>query len=163
MGGHHNLFKKSQFYDASLRVPLVCVFDDRVKAGRRDEEHLVSGMDIPATILDYAGLEQMPGMTVAKSLRPLLEGKPAGWRDYVVAESNSPSGLRRAVCMKDYKAMLNQDGTASLYNLTEDPLEMRDLSKDSRHTETLDRARAYHNEYANRIVLHPKLRAFGKV
>jgi len=163
MGGHHNLFKKSQFYDAALRVPLVCVFGGRVKAGRRDNEHVVSGLDIPATILDYAGLEQMPQMTVAKSLRPLLEAAPVGWRDYVVAESSSAAGPHRAVCMKDFKAVLDQDGTASLYDLRNDPLEMRDLSRDPKHADVLRRARDLHNEYVDRITLHPKLRSFGKV
>jgi arylsulfatase A-like enzyme len=163
MGGHHNLFKKSQFYDAALRVPLVCVFGGRVRAGKRDSEHLVSGVDIPATILDYAGLEPMPGMTVAKSLRPLLEGKPAKWRDYVVAESNSAGGPRRAVCMQDFKAFLNQDGSASLYDLKNDPLEMRDLAENLKYAETLRRARAFHNEYVDSIVLHPRYKSFGKV
>lgn len=162
MGGHHNLFKKSQFYDAALRVPLVCVFGGRVKAGKRDSEHLASGLDIPATILDYAGLEQMPGMTVAKSLRPLLEGTPAKWREYVMAET-SAGGPHRAVCMQDFKAVLNQDGTASLYSVKEDPLEMRDLSADAKYAEPLRRARAFHNEYVDRIVLHPKFRSFAKV
>ncbi|MHC4169369.1 MAG: sulfatase family protein [Planctomycetota bacterium] len=163
MGGHHDLFKKGVFYDAALRVPLVCVFGGRVKAGRRDSEHLVSGLDIPATILDYAGLEPMPGMTVAESLRPLLEAKPTNWRDYVVAESNSAGGPHRAVCMRDYKAVLNQDGSASLHNLKADPLEMQDLSEDPKHAEVLRRARDFHNDYVDRIVLHPKLRSFGKV
>ncbi|MHC4628730.1 MAG: sulfatase family protein [Planctomycetota bacterium] len=163
MGGHHNLFKKGQFYDAALRVPLVCVLGGRAAAGRRDGEHLVSGPDIPATILDYAGLEPMPKMTVARSLRPLLEGTPTKWRDYVVAESNSASGPRRAVCMKDFKAFLNQDGSASLYSLKDDPLEMRDLARDRKYAEQLARARAFHNEYVDRITLHPRLRSFGKI
>lgn len=163
MGGHHGLFKKSQFYDAALRVPLVCVFGGRVKAGKRDSERLVTGIDIPATILDYAGLESMPDMTVAKSLRPLLEGKSAKWRDYVVAESNSGGGPRRAVCMQDFKAVLNRDGSASLYSAKDDPLEMRDLARDPKYAEPLRRARAFHNEYVDRITLHPKLRSFGKV
>ena len=163
MGGHHNLFKKGVFYDAALRVPLVCVFGGRVKAGRRDGEHLVSGLDIPATILDYAGLEPMPGMTVAKSLRPLLKAAPTNWREYVVAESNSAGGPHRAVCMQDYKAVLNRDGTASLYKLKDDPLEMRNLSEGPERAAVLRKARGFHNEYVDRIVLHPNLRSFGKV
>jgi arylsulfatase A-like enzyme len=163
MGGHHNLFKKGQFYDAALRVPLVCVFGGRARAGRRDSEHLVSGLDIPATILDYAGLEPMPQMTVARSLRPLLEGTPTKWRDYVVAESNSAGGPRRAVCMKDFKAVLSRRGSASLYNVKDDPLEVRDLAAEPKYAEQLGRARTFHNEYVDRIVLHPRLKSFGKV
>lgn len=162
MRGHHNLFKKSQFYDPALRVPLVCVFSGRIDAGRRDGEHLVTGLDIPATILDYAGLDAMPGMTVAKSLRPLLEGTPTKWRDYVVAET-STGGLRRAVCMKDFKVSFGQDGSTSLFDLKNDPLEMHDLSQNTEHAEALRRARDFHNEYVDRLVLHPKLWYFGKV
>lgn len=161
MRGHHGLFKKSQFYDPALRVPLVCVFSGRIDAGNRDSEHLVTGLDIPATILDYAGLDAMPGMTVAKSLRPLLEGTQTKWRQYVIAET-SAGGLRRAVCTKDFKAAFGRDGGASLFDLKNDPLEMRDLSRNPDYAKTLAAARAYHNEYVDRIVLHPKLRSFGK-
>ena len=63
--------------------------------------------------------------------------------------------------MEDYKAILNQDGTASLYNLKDDPLEMRDVSGDPKHADALGKARGYHNEYVDRIALHPKLRSFG--
>ncbi|MHC4116436.1 MAG: sulfatase family protein [Planctomycetota bacterium] len=163
MGGHHGLFKKSQFYDAALRVPLVCVSGGRVKAGMRDNDHLVTGLDIPATILDYAGLEAMPGMTVARSLRPLLEAEPVKWREYVVAESNSAGGPRRAVCMKDFKAVFNRNRSASLYDLRSDPLEMRDLAEAPKYAEQLAKARAFHNEYVDSIVLHPRYKSFGKV
>jgi len=65
--------------------------------------------------------------------------------------------------MKDFKAVLNRDGSASLYDAKDDPLEMRDLARDPKYAEPLARARAFHNEYVDRIVLHPKLRSFGKV
>jgi len=163
MGGHHNRFKKGQFYDAALRVPLVYVLPGQIRQGNRDEESLVSGVDIPATILDYAGLERMPRMTIAKSLRPLLEGTPGEWRDYVVAESFSESDLRRVVCMKDFKVFFNPAGAVQLYNVKDDPLEMTDLAGSAQHAGQLEQARAFHNEYVDRIELHPKYQSFAKV
>ena len=163
MGGHHNLFKKSQFYDAALRVPLICVLPGQIPQGNRDEESLVSSVDIAATILDYAGLEKMPGMTIAKSLRPLMEGVPENWRDYVVAESLSAGGLRRAVCMKDFKAFFEPGGATHLYNVKDDPLEMTDLTESTQHAGQLEQARVFHNEYVERIELHPKYQSFAKV
>jgi arylsulfatase A-like enzyme len=163
MGGHHNRFKKGQFYDAALRVPLVCVFPGQIRQGNRDEESLVSGVDIPATILDYAGVVRMPGMTTAKSLRPLAEGAPGEWRDCVVAESLLHGGLRRAVCMKDFKAVFEPAGTMQLYNVKDDPLEMTDLAESAQHGGQVEQAGALHNEYVDQIELHPKYRSFGKV
>ncbi len=162
MLGYNNLFKKGVLYDSALRVPLVCAFPGQVMSGQRDSNHLISGVDIPATILDYAGVEPMPGMTVARSLRPLLEGTDVKWRQYVVSESYS-GGARRAVCTKDFKAVLYQNGSKRLYNMKNDPLEMRDLAGDPGYAETLREARALHNEYVGGIVLHPEFQSFGEV
>jgi arylsulfatase A-like enzyme len=163
MGGSHGLFKKSQFYDPALRVPVACVFPNRVRAGTRDDEHLVSGVDIPATILDYAGIEPMPRMTIARSLRPLLEGNPVEWRDYVVAESTISRTPYRTVRTRDFKAIFYPDGGTALYNMREDPLEMRNLSTDPGYAKTLGDLRDLHNQYVGRIVLHPKYQSSGKV
>lgn len=162
MLGHNNLFKKGVLYDSALRVPLVCVYPGPVMSGQRDSNHLVSGVDIPATILDYAGVEPMPRMTVARSLRPLLEGTDVEWRQYVMSESYS-GGARRAVCTKDFKAVLYQDGSKRLYDMKNDPLEMRDVAGDPGYAETLREARALHNEYVGSIVLHPEFQSFGEV
>jgi len=163
MGGSHGLFKKSQFYDPALRVPLACVFPGRVQAGKRDDEHLVSGVDIPATILDYAGIEPMPRMTIARSLRPLLAGTPVEWRDYVVAESTFAGTPYRTVRTRDFKAIFFPDRSTALYNMRKDPLEMRDLSAHPAHAETLRNLRALHSQYLDRIVLHPEYQSSGKV
>ncbi len=40
---------------------------------------------------------------------------------------------------------------------------MRDLARDPKYAEPLRRARVFHNEYVDRITLHPKLGSFGKV
>lgn len=163
MGGSHGLFKKGQFYDPALRVPLACVFPNRVQAGNRDDEHLVSGVDIPATILDYAGIEPMPRMTIARSLRPLLEGNPVGWRDYAVAESTLSRRPYRAVRTRDFKVIFYPDGSTALYNMRQDPLEMRNLAAGSAYAETVQSLRALHNQYVDRIVLHPEYQSCGKV
>lgn len=163
MGGSHAQFKKGVFYDSALRVPLACVFPGRVAGGRRDDKHLVSGVDIPATILDYAGVEPMPRMTIAKSLRPLLEGTDGQWRDCVVAESTFSRKPYRAVRTKDFKAILYPDGNTALYNMPEDPWETKNLAANPAHAETLENLRIHHNQYVDRLTLHPNYQSAGKV
>lgn len=162
MLGHHNQFKKGVLYDSAMRVPLVCVLPGRVRANFLDREHLVVGMDIPATILDYAGLEPMPNMR-ASSLRPLLEGQTAPWREYAVTESTSQGAVIRAVSTKEYKAVFAPGAAPRLHDMQTDPLEMHNLADAPDHAELLAKARAQHNAYVDTLELHPDYAKFGKI
>ena len=72
MLGDHGRWGKSQWYAASVGVPLI-VSGPGVRRGIVSEA-LVSVHDLAATFVDYSRALPMPGMD-AQSLRPLLEGK----------------------------------------------------------------------------------------
>ncbi len=77
-------FGKFDCYFGSNRTPLLMRWPDRWKAPRKDNEHLISLMDITPTVLEYAGLP-IPVPMDGKSLVPLLDkGITENWREGIV-------------------------------------------------------------------------------
>ncbi len=82
--GERQLAGKWLMYEPSLRVPLV-IFDPR-NALHRDIDDLVLNIDIPSTILDFAGSEEHPRWQ-GISLAGYVKGKaPASSRKYFLCE-----------------------------------------------------------------------------
>jgi arylsulfatase A-like enzyme len=139
--GDFGLWEKQRPYENSVRVPLI-ISGPGVRANRTDDA-LVSLIDVGATILDYAGVPQAPGMTSC-SLRPLLAQEAGEYRKVV----RSGLGPWRMVRDERYKLivgyrpqMTNRDlmaGGASrpasdkspvlLFDLKEDPDELHDIA-----------------------------------
>jgi len=128
MDAAHRLEHKTVFYEEAVRVPLI-VSHPGLK-GVVDREHLVSnGVDVLATICDYAGVDT-PDNCSGRSIRPLVEGRePDDWRDCIRIESE----LGEAIVTDRYKYALYDDGTnrEQLYDLNEDPGETRNAADDS--------------------------------
>lgn len=71
---------KLAMHENGFRTPIILNWPGRIPAGVRDEESLVSSVDLVPTILDYAGIarpEWLPGV----SLQPLVEGGGPGPRE----------------------------------------------------------------------------------
>lgn len=66
-------FAKTNCYDASTRTPWIVRWPGHVAAGSRDGRHFVSGIDVAPTLLDAAGLENLPGAD-GRSILPLAKG-----------------------------------------------------------------------------------------
>ena len=69
--GRHQNVQKWHPYDEAARVPMIVVPPGAANAGRRDAEHVVSGLDVAPTLCDYAGIEPPPKYR-GRSLRPRL-------------------------------------------------------------------------------------------
>jgi arylsulfatase A-like enzyme len=84
--GRHGRVSKWHPYDESVKVPFI-VYGPKLGIRRNviDTTHLVSGVDIMATVCDYAGISTPPHSR-GLSLRPLLEGRSTQWRTSVFAE-----------------------------------------------------------------------------
>ena len=73
--GFHGNISKGYMEEEAWRVPTIIIPVGRLSKGKQDHEHLSMGVDIPATICDYANVPLLPKMTIGKSLRPFVEGK----------------------------------------------------------------------------------------
>jgi len=119
--GHHGLMGKQNMYDHSLRVPFI-VAGPGVKPGARIDApiHLQDAM---ATALDLAGADR-EGVEF-QSVRPLLAAEGKGLDAVYAAYMD----LQRAVIHDGWKLILYpQAKTAKLYDLTKDPMELKDLA-----------------------------------
>ncbi len=135
--GERQLAGKWLLYDNSIRVPLI-IFDPRLKK-HREVEQMALNIDVPATLLDMAGVD-MPESYQGKSLRPLVSG--AVPRDTVLIEhlwefEHIPPS--EGVRTKDWKYFryVNDQSVEELYNLKNDPKEIRNLAKEPAYQATL--------------------------
>ena len=158
--GFHAKVSKGYLEEEASRVPAIVCWPGKVKQGIRDTQHLVSGVDIAATICDYAGAAPLPKMTIARSWRPLLQGSDTKWRDYVICET---SVGQLSVCVRDehFKSIIYQDKT-KLYDIQNDPLEIVDLADDPPYADIKKRHREQFREYISRIEIYPGPRDLDK-
>ncbi|MFQ5731276.1 MAG: sulfatase [Planctomycetaceae bacterium] len=86
LGDHGLLFKGCRFYEGLVRVPLLFRWPGRVAAGLQSDA-LVELLDLSATLLDIAGVDQPQNMQ-GQSLLPVLTGDapPGHHRDFVRCE-----------------------------------------------------------------------------
>ncbi len=129
--GERQISGKWLMYDNSIRVPLI-VYDPRVKK-HRDISDMALNIDVPATILDLAGVD-VPSSYQGLSLVPMVSGaqKSLG-RDTVLVEHLwefdhiPPSeGVRTAEWK--YLRYINDKSAEELYNLKDDPKEIDNLA-----------------------------------
>jgi hypothetical protein len=121
--------------------------------GKQDHEHLSIGVDISATICDYANVPMLPKMTIGKSLRPLVEGKKVDqWHEYIVGESFLGTGQ---VGVRDdkHKTIFYCNGPVKVFDLKADPLEIKDLSSSSEGKAVVQKHKKYLLEYLSRVDL----------
>ncbi len=144
--GERGYAGKWTMHDRSTRVPLI-VLDPRVLEERRGtrRDDLVLNLDVAPTLLDLAGVE-MPAVVQGRSLRPLLEGAVAPWRDDVFTEhlwdfEDIPrtEGLRTREWK--YIRYLDHPEYEELYDLANDPLEEQNLAREEGHAPRLHELR----------------------
>ena len=130
--GAHRWAAKNCFYEEPMTVPMLVSFPGRLPEGAVDEGHLVSGLDVMPTMCDYAGVDTPT--VCGRSLRAIIEEPHAAWRDCVVAELNVGSYEKllcgRMVRSASYKYCVYSTGRKreQLFDMSEDPGEMNDLS-----------------------------------
>ena len=134
--GQHGLLGKQNVYDHSLRVPLI-VRGPGIPAGQR-RDGLCYLHDVFPTILDLAGVP-VPSGCEGESLVPALTGQDAGMRDCVfsafqrsqeLAPEDSTQRMVRRGNLKLIETRLAGRTHLQLFNLADDPWEMRNLAED---------------------------------
>jgi len=151
--GERQISGKWLMYDNSIRTPLI-VYDPRVKK-HRDIEDMALNIDVPATILDYAGIE-IPETYQGLSLVPVVSGKEKSiGRDTILVEhlwefEHIPPSEGVRTNEWKYLRYVNDKSLEELYNLEEDPRETKNLANDPKYKDILLNLRAKNDELGRR-------------
>ena len=135
MAGEHGMWRKSNFYEQSVRVPLILA-GPGIPAARRVAAN-VSLVDAVATMVELAGTKPVTPLDGA-SLLPLARDEPgagASWKDEAFSEYLA-HGVARPVAMLKrgaYKLIYSLDDPPLLFDLAADPGEFEDLGADPRY------------------------------
>ena len=127
MNGEHGMWRKSNFFEASSRVPLQIRWPGEIAAGRRVRE-VVSLVDVAATLADVAGTAAEAELD-GDSLLPLMkEGGP--WKDEAFCEylAHGVAGPMAMLRRGRYKLNYSLGDPPELYDIETDPGEFTDLA-----------------------------------
>jgi len=142
--GDRGFAGKWSHYEQSLRVPLI-IYDPRLPEGRRGRvvDPMALNVDLPATMLDLAGVS-VPDHYTSRSLLPVFRGdEPADWRTDFFCEH-----------LMDHPAIPKWEGVRGkryvyaryfeqkppfefLHDLETDPDQLKNVADDAAHADTL--------------------------
>ena len=157
--GVHRFNQKTVFYEESARVPLILSYKNVIKHGTSDA--LVNtGIDILATMLDFAKIDQ-PKKLPGRSLKTIALGEqPQQWRDYIVAQNfmtqggpvdgKTPKIKGRMVRSKSHKYCLYGQGKQreELFHMKNDRLETENLAAKPECKDILKQHRGFLKAFA---------------
>jgi len=135
MNGEHGMWRKSNFYEASVRVPLQIAWPGQLPAGQRLPQ-VVSLVDVVATMLELAGVEA-PVSLDGDSLVGLLKDQNADWKDEAFAEycGHGVTGPMAMLRRGRYKFNYSLGDAPELYDLQDDPGEFHNLAGRTEYAE----------------------------
>lgn len=152
--GSHGLLGKQSVYEHSMRSPLI-VRGPGVPR-EKSTEAMTYLLDLVPTILDVAGAGQLEGAE-AKNLRGIWEGKVEKVRDSVFLPYQD---LMRAVSDGRWKLIrYPKIDHTQLFDLENDPIEMKDLAGDPAHRGQVERLTKLMKEWQSRVADDTPLRA----
>lgn len=142
--GEHGLIDKRNFYEPSVRVPMLAYCPDIIEPGTVIKE-MVQNVDIAPTVMDACGLKKASYMR-GDSFLPMLKGQaaPADWRtriyyeyywEYAYPQTPTTFGVRT-----DKYKYIHYHGIwdcNEFYDLDNDPDEMYNLIDAPEHQELI--------------------------
>ena len=148
--GNHGFVEKGYLYEESVKVPCIISWPSRLRPGVRIKTPL-AGVDLMPTLLGLAHCP-IPGNIDGRSVaEELIEGvEPEELPVYaeigdgiVVGNSTDPEYFAShiMVLFQDWKYIQNRDEVDELYNLKQDPGEMRNLAFDPVHNDRISSMR----------------------
>jgi arylsulfatase A-like enzyme len=134
----HELFLKFVMRESSVRVPLMFRIPGRAAS---EVAELVEHVDVFATVCELLGVET-PRAVQGRSLVPLFGGEqaPEGWRDAVFSHIDHCNIQANVEMIRTSEWKLNvYDGEpGELYDMVNDPGELRNLAGEQPHRERLE-------------------------
>jgi len=135
MMGSHGLIKGSYIYDENMRVPLIMRYPPLIEPGTATDA-LVSNVDILPTLLEMMGVK-VPRGVQGRSFMPLLEGEAQSHRDAAFMEIAQGIKSVRTGRWK-YAVNWRPRDLDELYEMEDDPLELRNLAADPEYAGVCD-------------------------
>ena len=136
--GEHGLIDKRTAYEESMRVPLLARCPELFKGGQTVKP-VVAGLDVMPTVLAAAGVAAPAGLDGMNWL-PLTQGESPQWRKELLYEyyweRNFPQTPTMHALRGDRYKFVRYQGiwdVDELYDLSEDPLETRNLIFSEKH------------------------------
>lgn len=139
--GDHGLIQKGPpGTDSCSRVPLIVSAPGRIKnLGIRQE--LMEAVDIVPTLIDFCGI-QVPPALQGNSFRPLLEGRTYQARPSAYLEFREPFDISwKTIRTQTARYAVNNLGTETLFDLSQDPDELQNIAAQPSATELLQTMR----------------------
>lgn len=124
-GAHRLNDKGPAAYDDILNIPMVAYVPGATVHGGQSEA-FVSLLDVAATIVDIAGLNQAAVMD-GRSLMPLISGRnPQDWRQDIVTEFHGHHFplQQRVLVTVEWKLVVSPESMNELYDRANDPHEL---------------------------------------
>jgi arylsulfatase A-like enzyme len=135
--GSHGLFGKQNMFEHSMKVPLIVAGPGLPKHKRIDTP--VYFQDVMPTTLELTG-EKIPEHVQFKSLLPLMKGERTKQYDSIYGAYNESENRprQRMVRRDDFKLIVYPEAkTVLLYNLKDDPDEMKNLAGQAEYVQTI--------------------------
>lgn len=166
--GDRGFAGKWSHFEQSLRVPLI-IHDPRMPKKKRNrvEPAPVLNIDLPATMLELAGLP-VPGKYQGRSVLPVFNGQtPADWRTDHYHEhhmNNASIPKWRGVCGERYtyaRYYEQKPVYEFLHDLKTDPDQLKNFANEPEYKEILKTMRARCDEFVAEYT-RPEIVAFKK-
>ncbi len=156
MTGDHNLWRKTYAYEASARIPMLVRWPKGLLSVKRGQvlNQPVELRDIFPTFMDAAGTS-VDAELDGQSLFHCIRGNAEGWRPYIDFEHDVCYGRENhwnALTDGHTKYIFHAlDGEEQLFDIDNDPGELRDLAGYAEHEAEL-------RKWRNRMIEHLQVR-----
>ena len=162
MNGEHGMWRKSNFYEASARVPLQIRLPGHTQAGKRIDS-VVSLVDLTATLVDLANAPLL-GQLDGDSLIPLIQGTAPDWKNFAFSEYLAHGVARPMAMLRHgrYKFNYSLGDAPELYDIVEDPGEFHNLAEEPAYQAIREELEAQLLKNWNPVEIERQVRASQK-
>jgi uncharacterized sulfatase len=140
--GEHGLWMKQSLWEGSARAPMI-IYAPGAKGNGKPSSRPVEFVDIYPTLADLAGLTP-PRNLAGASLRPLLDQPAAAWDRPAFTQVWRGSFAGHSVRTERWRYTEWDDGRqgVQLYDMENDPQELKNLAADPSHAATVKALKA---------------------